>query len=78
MQIIGHIPKNIIVCVEFSTNEYNAAKKVLNFTNLEKEVQKYLLFVKAKDDKNLIIKVLSYHGKSYICPIEALPIYKIL
>ena len=66
MKIHGTIPPNTIILVEFSTNKFNAKRKVTDSNNYIKDSEKYLSSIKIKKDEILTMKVISFHGKCYI------------
>ena len=66
MKIQGTIPQNTILLVEFSTNKFNAKKKVTDSNHYIQDSEKYLSSIKIKKDEILKMKVISCHGKCYI------------
>lgn len=66
MKIHGTIPPNTILLVEFSTNKFNAKRKVTDSNYYIQDSEKYLSSIKIKKDEILTMKVISYHGKCYI------------
>lgn len=65
MKINGTIPPNTILLVEFSTNKFNAKRKVTDSNHYIQDSEKYLSSIKIKKDEILTMKVISFHGKCY-------------
>lgn len=65
VKIIGTIPPNTIILVEFSTNKFNKKKKCTDSNHYIQDSEKYLASIKIKKNETLTMKVISYHGKCY-------------
>lgn len=65
MKIIGQIPPNTIIFVEFSTNSFNKKLKCTDSNSYEKDSEKYLSSIKLKKGEVLTMKIISYHGKCF-------------